>query len=143
MSLLGGNKTKQLDLDSIRADAEEVACDSQAKAEMEDFADKKESRMHRYVMHRLLEFAAVKEDKQREGLGRNISWLIIVWLFVVLTILVCDAWHIGGFDEPDGVMLMLLGTTTANIIGLFVIVLQYFYRTSALDIYFRESSKRQ
>lgn len=136
----GGKKTKQLDLDTIRADAEGISCDPAAEAEAEEFADKKESRVHRYVMNRLLEEAAIKEAQQREGLGRKISRLVVAWLFVVLAILILDGWNIRGFDESDGVILMLLGTTTANIIGLFVIVLQYFYRSSALDIHFKHIS---
>ncbi len=60
-----------------------------------------------------------------------ISYLIpifnIIWMIFVGVILLLDGYTENKFDISDSVAMTLLGTTTANILALFVIVAKYLF----------------
>lgn len=61
----------------------------------------------------------------RKNLSRWTMWLITLWLGAVVAILVLNFWFV---HLSDKVLMMLLGTTTANVIGLAQIVLKGYYK---------------
>lgn len=61
----------------------------------------------------------------RSELAHKTFWLIASWLFGVFLLLVLNSRK---FHLSDSVMLMLLGTTTVNIIGLAAIVLNGYFK---------------
>ena len=71
--------------------------------------------------------------KQREEFSKRIYGVIISWLFVVAIIVLLNGWRIGGFTLYEPSFGILIGTTTANIIGLLIIVLNFVYKIHPLD----------
>jgi hypothetical protein len=63
-----------------------------------------------------------QDTKERKRLATWVRWVVSLWLiFTAFTIAVN---HILCFNLSDTVMCMLLGTTTANILGLAFIVIK-------------------
>jgi len=137
-----GKQQKSIELEQIKADVDECSPDTLAEQEWSAFGAHDDSK-HDAVMRRLLQVAAANENTQREKLAGRIFGLVIAWLFLVIAVLIVDGYAICGFKESDQVMMLLLGTSTANVIGLFVIILKYFYRSSALQIYFEHLRAKQ
>jgi len=65
--------------------------------------------------------------KARKRYARGIFILVILWITAVLVILFLQGFHVGGFQLDDSVLLGALGTTTANIIGVLIIVIRYLF----------------
>lgn len=79
---------------------------------------------------------SVREIIEREKYARRIFRLIVVWLAFVGIIIVADGIHnpVFGFlfDLSDAVLITLITTTTASVLGLFIVVVNYlFHRPSA------------
>ncbi len=56
--------------------------------------------------------------------------LIILWIIVVINIVIADGKGLYKgcpFDLPNGVIYALLGTVTANIVGLFWVIMNYLF----------------
>lgn len=70
---------------------------------------------------------------QREKVGPQIVWLTAVWLAVVLIIIIMSGFGnvFSFFQLSDAVLLGLLGSTTANVIGLFVILAKNLFPTAS------------
>lgn len=65
------------------------------------------------------------DTEDRSVLARKTFWLIVAWLSCVVILLAFNSlW----FRLSDSVLLMLLGTTTINIIGLAAIVLNGYFK---------------
>jgi hypothetical protein len=52
---------------------------------------------------------------------------MVAWMGAVYAVIVLSGWSIGGFALSDGVLIALITGTTANVIGLFVIVARYLF----------------
>jgi uncharacterized membrane protein YdbT with pleckstrin-like domain len=67
---------------------------------------------------------------QRESYAKQTLWVVIVWTTLVYLLLLAQAFTSTKFFHPfsDKVLITLLTTTTANFIGMFVIVLKYIFR---------------
>jgi len=76
----------------------------------------------------------------RKHYARCAFWLVVVWLFLVLLTVwaasikvITPSWYplwmplITSFTISDSVLVTLVTTTTANILGLLIIVFQYLY----------------
>ncbi len=76
--------------------------------------------------------------KHRGGYAFGIFVLVIIWLVGIFLILVCQgfAWH--GFHLDDSVLLAAIGSTTANIIGVLLIIVKFIFSDSSTG----RSSKR-
>ena len=64
-------------------------------------------------------------------------WILILtslWIIAVLVVVFMQGFSVKGFVLPDSVLMLLLGTTTANIIGLFIIVANYLFPKNARDL---------
>lgn len=80
--------------------------------------------------------AKVKSAKQdiseRQSYASRIYWVIIGWLAAMFGVVVLEGFGVGGFDLADSVLLTLIGGTTANVLGIFVLVARYlFWRGSS------------
>src|SRR4051794_20125860 len=54
-------------------------------------------------------------------------WLVVGWLGAVMAVMLAQGFAYGMFKLADSVLIALLGTTTVNVLGLFVIVARYIF----------------
>ena len=121
------NRVVSLDL-TVIADAEPAASAS-------DFATyEAESKRHdldRAWLHNeklRSEIADQDQDRlERERYAKKIFELLVSWLVLVGIALFVNGSKPNGFDISDQVMLMLLGTSTTGVIGIFLIVANYLF----------------
>jgi hypothetical protein len=78
------------------------------------------------------ELESLKQDTAlRKKFARRISLLVVAWLFVVLLMLGSNRFAVTisnhSFRLSDNVLLALVGSTTANVLGIFVIVIHYLF----------------
>ena len=64
---------------------------------------------------------------QRKEFAGKIYWLICLWLIGVGIFLFLRAWSVCGFYLSDTVLIALITTTSANVIGLLAIVILYLF----------------
>lgn len=77
------------------------------------------------------ELESKKQDRRQRGeFSRKIYWTIVGYMVVVLCVLCATGAGWLCFSSP-AIMITLLSTTTANVIGLFVIVTKYLFHTSS------------
>src|SRR5205085_2446664 len=65
------------------------------------------------------------DNQSRKEFSRSIFTLTVIWIFLVLMIIIQCAggkWHL-----DDSVLIALITTTTANVIGIFIIVANYLF----------------
>jgi hypothetical protein len=82
-----------------------------------------------------LELESRKQDIELRGkFSRRIFSLIVVWLLIVLMIVIFEGFHTTicthDFKLSDNVLLALIGSTTANVLGVFIIVVHYLFPDS-------------
>lgn len=86
--------------------------------------------------------------KNRKRYTGRIFWLMVAWMVCVLAILVASgiarpeqpegrdlAWHdwLVSFELSEAILLALIGSTSANVIGLFVIVARFLFPRDGAD----------
>lgn len=72
--------------------------------------------------------------KMRRRYGNVILFLTFLWIIAVLVVVFMQGYSAKGFALSDSVLMLLLGTTTANVIGLFIIVANYLFPKNARDL---------
>ena len=79
--------------------------------------------------------AKVKSHEQdieaRRLYANRIFWLIASWMLAVFFFLIVGGFSWGNFDLTDTVLVTLIGGTTANVIGIFLIVVAYLFPKGA------------
>jgi hypothetical protein len=68
--------------------------------------------------------------RERKKYARSIFWVILGWMVFVAGIIIACLW-LFAVHKPilsDAVLITLLTTTTANVLGLFVLVVQYLFK---------------
>lgn len=70
---------------------------------------------------------ARQDQEDRRKFSRRVFGLALGWLLLVLAIVVFNGFSLWSFSLSDQVLIALLTTTTANIIGTLVIVLNYLF----------------
>jgi len=88
-----------------------------------------------YTEHLDLEYEAklarlnnyMDEAKQRRKYALRIFILTCIWVTSILGLVLLQGFSWKGFHLSDSVLLAAIGTTTANIIGVFLIVTRYFF----------------
>lgn len=58
------------------------------------------------------------------------KWILIAtlsWITAIIVIVFLQGFKIEGFSLSDSVLLTLLGTTIANVVGLFILVVKYLF----------------
>lgn len=73
----------------------------------------------------LLDFS--RKSEMRVAYANNIFTLVCIYLCVVGVILWKSAVFLNGFQLSDNVLIALLTTTTANVLGLFAFVVKYLF----------------
>jgi len=68
-----------------------------------------------------------QDREQRKEYADKLFILIKYWLIALLAVLLINGWGILWFELSDAVLLALVGGTTANVLGLFLIVLYYLF----------------
>lgn len=72
--------------------------------------------------------AQLEQDlKERKRYAHRIYALIVGWLSILGILLVLQGIIKNGFELSEGVVLALIGGTTANVLGMFYIVLKYLF----------------
>lgn len=95
-----------------------------SKKEQQDYESKfREARLDSYLT----------TIDQRKKFARNIFVIIVTWLFLVTFIIFANGCRWWGFTLYETSFTVLIGTTTANIIGLAVIVLKYVFKDHPMD----------
>lgn len=70
---------------------------------------------------------ALDNHKARIRYSRYIFVLVCIWLTAVLVVCIAQGIPRIGFHLSDSILITLLGTTTANVIGVLIIVLRYLF----------------
>jgi len=118
-------------LDSIQAEPAPLG-DETAKLEETWFA----AEAKRLELEKLrAELESNKQDTKLRGqFTKRIFLLILVWLSTVLGIVIFQAFKVTisahSFFLSDKILLALIGSTTANVLGVFVIVVHYLFPES-------------
>lgn len=77
---------------------------------------------------RFEEYKGKKQDReQRKDFAERIFQFLMVYMLFSGFVLVLSGIAINNFHLNDEVLITLLGTTTANVIGIFVIVAKYLF----------------
>lgn len=71
---------------------------------------------------------SLKQDRKlRKELGEKIYSFVVMYMFCVLFVLVLSGVQGNCFVLSDTVLVTIFGTTTANVIGVLVIVVTYYF----------------
>lgn len=69
-----------------------------------------------------------KQDiENRNTYAGRIFWLLCAWFVLLFTVLFLAGFKVFSFTLSDPVLLGLIGSTTANVIGIFLFVVRYLY----------------
>lgn len=76
------------------------------------------------------ELEGKRQDRlQRKAYADNIFTFLCIYMIIVFVILFKHGCLFNGFELSDSVIVALITTTTANIIGIFVFVVRYLFNT--------------
>lgn len=120
---------KELPLDKIiEKKHEEQSVGISAEKEDQLFQEDSEATKQKLINRRY-----ELETRLKRRYARRLFRLLRWWSITVFVLLFVDGFDVGLFDLSDGVLITLLGTTTANIIGLFFVVARYLFPDSKAD----------
>ena len=71
----------------------------------------------------------IQDREQRKEFALKIYHFLCFYLLVVVLLLLLSAAQFINFELTEGVIITLLTTTTANIIGIFILVVKYLFDT--------------
>lgn len=73
----------------------------------------------------------IQDREQRKEFAKKIFIFLCIYLFVVFSTVICSAVESDcmKFTLSDNVLITLLTTTTANMIGIFILVVKYLFNT--------------
>jgi hypothetical protein len=103
-----------------------------AEAVNEEKKELEEGRLHE-LEKQALELQLLKaqiqkfenDNESRREFSRNIFAVTVIWMFLVFMVVLQVA--IGKWRLPNSVLIALITTTTANVIGIFIIVANYLF----------------
>ena len=93
-----------------------------AKNDKPDELSKKEEKQ------RIQNHALSQDIQERKKYASHIFWLIVGWLVLLFVVLGFQGFKFCQFDLSENVLLVLIAGTTVNILGIFVIVVNYLFR---------------
>lgn len=113
------------DLDSIKSAGAGTPDDTSAK-EIEELDTDQEKETKR------LQNLGLEQDiSLRKEFAWDIFYLIVVWLCIIFVLLLLQGFGITiyshAFKLSDSVVLALIGGTTVNVLGIFIIVVRYLF----------------
>ena len=122
---------KAASIEQSRYPSEPMATQSDTKAEDESKEYENAGRKAELVKRDLKNKQLHQDIEQRRIYAKRLFCLICVWLVAVGLLLVANMfpWPMWGIEWglSDPVLLALIGGTTANVLGLFYIVLKYLF----------------
>lgn len=68
-----------------------------------------------------------QDTRQRKIFAERIFWLLCAWIMALFAILFLQGFHYNMFRLSDNVVLALIGGSTVNIIGVFLVVVRYLF----------------
>jgi len=69
-----------------------------------------------------------KQDREHREKFAHRGWVtIIIWLGFVALLIILQGFKAWGFNLDDSIVLTIIGATTASIIGMHVVVLNYLF----------------
>lgn len=75
------------------------------------------------------EYLSQRQDREQRKDFAGKIFLFVKYYMVVILLLIIANGYCQSFSISDDVLMMLLGTTTANIVGLFAFVAKYLFQT--------------
>ena len=89
-----------------------------------------------------LEVAIAERDRaeiENDDLRQNISerkvyanrsfWLVVIWLLFIAAVILMQGLKHWGFELSNSIMITLIGSTTGSVVGIFLIVSRYLFKT--------------
>lgn len=70
-----------------------------------------------------------QDREQRKSYAVYAFWFLVGYMAFVFIILLLSGFRLSGFHLKDGVLIALITTTTANVIGIFAFVMKYLFNT--------------
>lgn len=70
-----------------------------------------------------------QDREQRKSYALYAFWFLVGYMALVFIILLLSGFRSSGFNLKDGVLIALITTTTANVIGIFAFVMKYLFNT--------------
>lgn len=109
---------------STKVDTEEAAKEERRELEQERLHELEKQSLELQLLN--VQIQKFEDDNEsRREFSRNIFAVTVIWLFLVLVVVIQCAggkWHLS-----DAVLIALITTTTANVIGIFIIVANYLF----------------
>lgn len=62
----------------------------------------------------------------------RIFWFITIWTLMVIIIIFLEGFSLCPFQLPDNVLHILIGGTTAKVLGTFIAVLRYLFHSKTV-----------
>jgi hypothetical protein len=86
---------------------------------------------------RLQNVALAQDINLRKDFAWDIFYLIVAWLILVFVVLILQGFAVAishhEFRLSDSVVLALIGGTTVNVLGIFIIVVRYLFPTRVVS----------
>jgi hypothetical protein len=109
---------------STKVDTDEVVKEEQKELQQERIHELEKQALELQLLK--AQIRKFEDDNTgRREFSRSIFTVTVIWMFLVLMIIVQTAsgkWHLS-----DSVLIALITTTTANVIGVFIIVANYLF----------------
>ena len=75
-----------------------------------------------------VEIDSLDQDRiERKTYAGRVFWLVVAWLSSIGIILLLQGFGFKQFQLSDSVLLMLIGTTTGSVVGIFLIIANYLF----------------
>lgn len=107
------------DLDRVIAPPPGNSADSQKLAE-------EELNLFELEKQKLIVMGLHEDLNARRSWGNRVFWLLVGWLVAAFAVLVCQGFGLD-FHLSDSVIITLITTTTANVLGLGYVVVNYLF----------------
>lgn len=109
---------------STKVDTDEVVNEEKKELEGERLQELEKKALELQLLKAQIQ--KFEDDNQsRREFSRSIFTVTVIWMFLVLMIVIQCA--NGKWELPDSVLIALITTTTANVIGIFLIVANYLF----------------
>lgn len=72
-----------------------------------------------------------QDREQRKAYAFYVFWFLVSYMVLVFAVLIFSGFNLWGFSLSNGVLIALITTTTANVIGIFAFVMKYLFNTGS------------
>jgi len=72
----------------------------------------------------------IQDRSQRKEFTNKIFWMLVSFLFVTMVFVFLNALKCIPFEISDTVMVALLTTSSANVVGIFLVVVKYLFKAT-------------